>query len=198
MPVLKILTYPDERLRQVSSPVQQFDAAFQRRVDDLEETRLAGPGAVGIAAPQVGWFERVVIVDVSGRRKTRSHGHLILVNPEITEWDGYAVGREGCLSVPDYTGNVIRAEKIHLQALDREGNALSFDMDGFEARAVQHEMDHIDGLLFLDRLVSRRQDLFQRKVYKSTLLRGWPKLLFLLIFIRAGAFLGEGLLHLGP
>ncbi len=166
MPVLEILTYPDERLRQVSSPVEQFDAAFQRRVDDLEETRLAGPGAVGIAAPQVGWFERVVIVDVSGRRKTRSHGRLILVNPEITEWEGHAVGREGCLSVPDYTGNVIRAEKIHLQALDREGNALSFDMDGFEARAVQHEMDHIDGLLFLDRLVSRRQDLFQRKVYK--------------------------------
>jgi len=166
VPVLEILTYPDERLRQVSSPVEQFDAALQRRVDDLEETRLAGPGAVGIAAPQVGWFERVVIVDVSGRRKTRSHGHLILVNPEITEWEGYAVGREGCLSVPDYTGNVIRAEKIHLQALDREGNALSFDMDGFEARAVQHEVDHIDGLLFLDRLVSRRQDLFQRKVYK--------------------------------
>lgn len=166
MAVLEILTYPDERLRQVSDPVEQFDATFQRRVDDLEETRLAGPGAVGIAAPQVGWFQRVVIVDVSGRKKTRNHGHLILVNPEITEWDGYAVGREGCLSVPDYTGNVIRAEKIHLSALDREGNALSFDMDGFEARAVQHEMDHIDGLLFLDRLVSRRQDLFQRKVYK--------------------------------
>jgi peptide deformylase len=164
--VLEILTYPDERLRQVSGPVENFDAAFQGRVDDLEETRLAGPGAVGIAAPQVGWFERVVIVDVSGRKKTRSHGHLILVNPEITEWDGYAVGREGCLSVPDYTGNVIRAEKIHLQALDRDGNSLSFDMDGFEARAVQHEMDHIDGLLFLDRLVSRRQDLFQRKIYK--------------------------------
>ena len=166
MAVLQILTYPDERLRQVSSPVECFDAAFQKCVDDLEETRLSGPGAVGIAAPQVGWFERVVIVDVSGRKKTRSHGHLILVNPEITEWDGYAVGREGCLSVPDYTGNVIRAEKIRLRALDREGNALSFDMEGFEARAVQHEMDHIDGLLFLDRLVSRRQDLFQRKVYK--------------------------------
>jgi peptide deformylase len=164
--VLEILTYPDERLRQVSNPVEEFDAAFQSRVDDLEETRLAGPGAVGIAAPQVNWFERVVIVDVSGRRKTRSHGHLILVNPEITEWEGYAVGREGCLSVPDYTGDVIRAERIHLQALDRQGNPLSFDMEGFEARAVQHEMDHIDGLLFLDRLVSRRQDLFQRKVYK--------------------------------
>lgn len=166
MAVLGILTYPDERLRQVSTPVERFDDAFQRRVDELEETRLAGPGAVGIAAPQVGWFERVVIVDVSGRKKTRSHGHLILVNPEITEWEGYAVGREGCLSVPDYTGNVIRAEKIHLHALDRDGNALTLDMDGFEARAVQHEMDHIDGLLFLDRLVSRRQDLFQRKVYK--------------------------------
>jgi peptide deformylase len=164
--VLEILTYPDERLRQLSAPVEKFDTAFQRRIDDLEETRLAGPGAVGIAAPQVGWFERVIIVDVSGRKKTGSHGHLILVNPEITEWDGYAVGREGCLSVPDYTGNVIRAEKIHLQALDRHGKPLSFDMDGFEARAVQHEMDHIDGLLFLDRLVSRRQDLFQRKVYK--------------------------------
>lgn len=166
MAVLEILTYPDERLRQVSTPVECFDAVFQRRIDDLEETRLAGPAAVGIAAPQVGWFERVVIVDVSGRKKTASHGHLVLVNPEITAWDGYAVGREGCLSVPDYTGNVIRAEKIHLQALDRDGRLQSFDMVGFEARAVQHEMDHIDGLLFLDRVVSRRQDLFQRKIYK--------------------------------
>jgi peptide deformylase len=164
--VLEILTDPDERLRQVSTPVETFDAQLQRKIDDLEETRLAGPGAVGIAAPQVGWFQRVVIVDVSGRKKTGSHGHLILVNPEITEWEGYKVGREGCLSVPDYTGNVIRAEKIHLEALDRNGNPLTFDMEGFEARAVQHEMDHIDGLLFLDRLVSRRQDLFQRKVYR--------------------------------
>ncbi len=167
MAVLDILTYPDERLRQVSVPVQQFDAALQARIDDLEDTRLAGPGAVGIAAPQVGWFERVLIVDVSARKKTRNHGHLILVNPEITEWDGFAMGREGCLSVPDYTGNVVRAERIQLEALDRHGEPLSFDMDGFEARAIQHEMDHLDGLLFLDRLVSRRQDLFQRKVYKQ-------------------------------
>ena len=101
MAVLEILTYPDERLRQISAPVGVFDAEFKRRVDDLEETRLAGPGAVGIAAPQVDWFERVVIVDVSGRKKTRNHGHLILVNPEITKWEGYKVGREGCLSVPD-------------------------------------------------------------------------------------------------
>jgi peptide deformylase len=164
--VLDILTYPDDRLRQVSEPVERFDAALQARIDDLEETRLAGPGAVGIAAPQVGWLQRVLIIDVSGRRKTKSHGHLILVNPEITEWDGFAIGREGCLSVPDYTGNVVRAERIKLDALDRDGNALHFEMEGFEARAVQHEMDHLDGLLFLDRLVSRRQDLFRRKVYK--------------------------------
>jgi peptide deformylase len=167
MAVLDILVYPDERLRQLSVPVERFDATLQARIDDLEDTRRAGPGAVGIAAPQVGWFERVLIVDVSGRRKTASHGHLILVNPEITDWDGFAVGREGCLSVPDYTGNVIRAERIHLDARDRYGQPLSFDMEGFEARAVQHELDHLDGLLFLDRLVSRRQDLFRRKVYKE-------------------------------
>jgi len=164
--VLDILVYPDERLRQLSGPVTAFDGALQGKIDSLEETRLAGPGAVGIAAPQTGWFERVLIVDVSGRKKTASHGHLILVNPEITEWEGYAMGREGCLSVPDYTGNVVRAEKIHLDGLDRDGNPLSFDMEGFEARAIQHELDHLDGLLFLDRLVSRRQDLFQRKNYK--------------------------------
>jgi len=164
--VLEILIYPDDRLRQGCEPVEQFDAVLQARIDDLEETRLAGPGAVGIAAPQVAWFQRVLIVDVSGRKKTRNHGHLILVNPEISEWDGFAIGREGCLSVPDYTGNVVRAERIRLDAYDREGNALCFEMEGFEARAVQHELDHLDGLLFLDRLVSRRQDLFQRKVYK--------------------------------
>lgn len=167
MAVLEILIHPDERLRQESTPVEAFDASLHQRIADLEETRLAGPGAVGIAAPQVNWFERVVIVDVSGRKKTRNHGYLVLVNPEITHWEGYAVGREGCLSVPDYTGNVIRAEKIHLTAFNPQGDQLEFDMDGFEARAVQHEMDHLDGMLFLDRLVSRRQDLFRRRVYKD-------------------------------
>lgn len=168
MAVLDILTYPDERLKQVSGPVTEFDAALRAFIDDLEETRLAGPGAIGIAAPQVGHFIRVVIVDVSKMKKpVPNHGYMVLVNPEITEWDGYALGREGCLSVPDYTGNVIRAEKIHLEAFDPDGEPLSFDMEGFEARAVQHEMDHLDGLLFLDRLVSRRNDLFRRKVYRK-------------------------------
>ena len=167
MAVLEILAYPDARLKQESVPVTSFDAQLQRFVADLEETRLAGPGAVGIAAPQVGCFQRIVIVDVSKlKRPVANHGHLILVNPEITAWDGYAVGREGCLSVPDYTGNVIRAERIHLIAFDPAGERREFDMEGFEARAVQHEMDHLDGLLFLDRLVSKRNDLFRRKTYK--------------------------------
>lgn len=164
--MLPILTYPDPELKKISDPVERFDSELQDFIQTLEETRLAGPGAVGIAAPQVGRHQCIVIVDVSGRKKTRSHGHLVLVNPEITLWEGLAVGREGCLSVPDYTGNVIRAEKIQLSAYDPTGKKLEFQMDGFEARAVQHEIDHLDGMLFLDRLVSRRHDLFQRKVYK--------------------------------
>ncbi len=167
MAVLEILTYPDLQLKQESVPVEAFDDSLRNFIADLEETRLAGPGAVGIAAPQVGWFQRIVIVDVSKmKRPVPNHGHLILVNPEITSWDGYAVGREGCLSVPDYTGNVIRAERIHLIAFDPTGERREYDMEGFEARAIQHEMDHLDGLLFLDRLVSKRNDLFRRKVFK--------------------------------
>ena len=167
MTVLDILTYPDARLKRESLPVETFDTALRTFVAALEATRLAGPGAVGIAAPQVGRPQRIVIVDVSQmKRPVPNHGHLVLVNPEITAWDGYAVGREGCLSVPDYTGNVIRAERIQLVACDPYGQRLEFAMDGFEARAVQHELDHLDGLLFLDRLVSRRNDLFRRKTYR--------------------------------
>jgi peptide deformylase len=168
MAILEILEYPDERLKQESVPVEDFGDDFQQFVDDLEETRQAGPGAVGIAAPQVGRFQRVVIVDVSKMRKpVPNHGYLVLVNPEITEWEGHEVGREGCLSVPDFTGNVLRANRIHLVAKNRHGETIEFDMEGFEARAVQHEIDHLDGLLFLDRVVSRRTDVFRRKVYKG-------------------------------
>jgi peptide deformylase len=165
MAIRDILRLPDERLKQVSTQVERFDAALHAAIADLEETRLAGPAAVGIAAPQVGWFERVVIVDVSTKKGIANHGHLILINPEIEHWEGFEIGREGCLSVPDYTGNVIRATRIRLLAQDQRGEPLAFEMDGFEARAVQHEIDHLDGLLFIDRVVSRRTDLFQRKVY---------------------------------
>ena len=169
MALLEILKVPDERLKQVSEPVEVFDDAVRSFIDDLEETRLAGPGAVGIAAPQVGRFQRIIIVDVSGTRKpVPNHGYMVLVNPEITHWEGYETGREGCLSVPDYTGNVIRATHLEVKAQDPRGKTLEFRMEGFEARALQHEMDHLEGVLFVDRVVSRRTDLFRRKVYQKT------------------------------
>ncbi len=167
MAILDILTLPDDRLKIPSGPVEIFGRGLAAFIADLEETRLAGPAAVGIAAPQVGRHQRIVIVDVSGRPKVASHGHLVLVNPEIVHWEGFEMGREGCLSVPDYTGNVIRATRIRLQAQDATGAPLEFAMEGFEARAVQHELDHLDGLLFVDRVVSRRTDLYRRKVYRE-------------------------------
>ena len=164
--IKEILTYPDARLKQESQAVEQFDDVLLAMIQDLEDTMADGPGAVGIAAPQIGYTIRAVIVDVSSRKKIKHHGHLILINPEITEWEGLKTGREGCLSVPDFTGNVVRAEKIKLTAYNQFGEVLNFDMEGYEARAVQHEIDHLDGLLFLDRLVSRKNDLFKRKNYQ--------------------------------
>lgn len=163
MALLDIITYPDERLKTGCEPVETFDLALQSFIDHLIETCTQGPGAVGIAAPQVGILQRICIVDATrARRPVDNHGHLVLINPEITSWDGFAVGREGCLSVPDYTGKVIRAEKIELKAQDRFGAPCTFAMTGFEARIAQHEVDHLDGILFLDRLVSRHADLQRR------------------------------------
>ncbi len=127
----------------------------------------AGPRGVGIAAPQVGRFERIVIVDVSCKPNIKQHGRLVLINPEIVSREGSTVGREGCLSVPEYTGNVARAKFITLRAQDEFGRAHEYQMERYEARAVQHEMDHLDGLLLLDRLVSRR-NLFRRQTQEAT------------------------------
>ncbi|WP_322630096.1 peptide deformylase [Halothiobacillus sp.] len=164
MAALDILTYPDERLKTTCDAVDQFDAALREFIEHLQETCSGGPGAVGIAAPQVGDLRRICIVDATrAKRPVDNHGPLVLINPEITAWDGFAVGREGCLSVPDYTGKVIRAERIELKAQDPFGKSLRFTMHGFEARIAQHEVDHLDGILFLDRLVSRHADLQLRK-----------------------------------
>jgi len=162
-----ILTYPDTRLKTCSASVEKFDDSLHQFIRELEETRQAKPGAVGIAAPQVGYFQRIIIIDASQqKRKTENHGHLFLINPQITHREGLVSGREGCLSVPDYTGNVVRAANIELTAFNPGGQPLNFNMNGFEARIVQHEIDHLDGLLFLDRLVSRHSDLFRRKIYQ--------------------------------
>ena len=166
MAVLEIITYPDVRLKQEAEEVKDFDAELKQVVQDLQDTMAAGHGSVGIAATQVGVMQRVVIVDVSEYprlKNAKHHGRLVLINPEILEWQGMKKGREGCMSVPDFTGNVIRAENIVLQAFNQDGELQKYEMEGFEARAVQHEIDHLDGLLFLDRLVSRRNDLFKRK-----------------------------------
>jgi len=163
MAKLEILIYPDKGLKQVSNEVTEFNAELNAFVDDLEETMRMGPGGVGIAAPQVGKLIRVIIVDVSIRSDSENHGKLVLINPEITKWKGMVKGREGCLSVPDFTGNVIRAEKISLKAQELSGVERRYQLQGYEARAVQHEIDHLDGLLFLDRLVSRHHDLRPRK-----------------------------------
>ncbi len=168
MAILEILHYPDPRLKQVSAPVTRFDDELRRFLADLEETMRAAPGCVGLAAPQVNHFERIVIVDVSTRPKIKHNGRLLIVNPEIAARDGEALGREGCLSVPDYTGSVARARWIRLRYRDGDGTEREIECEGYEARAVQHEIDHLDGLLFLDRVVSPREDLFRRKNYKST------------------------------
>lgn len=167
MAILDILRYPDERLKKVAKSVELFDGRLGGFLVDLEETMRAGPGGVGIAAPQVGYFERIIIVDVSSKPKIKHNGSMLMVNPEITEYEGYVKGREGCMSVPDFTGNVFRAETIKVEYLDAQGEMCSIESEGFEARAIQHELDHLEGLLFLDRLVSRRSDLFRRKTYKK-------------------------------
>jgi peptide deformylase len=165
MAVLEVLHYPDERLKQFSQPVTAFDGELARFIGDLDDTMRAFPGCVGLAAAQVNRFQRIAIVDVSTKPKIVHNGRLILINPTVVSAQGSAVGREGCLSVPDYTGNVERAQRIEIDTHDVEGNQRRYICEGYEARAVLHEIDHLDGLLFLDRVVGAR-DLFRRKIYK--------------------------------
>ena len=162
MALLNILIYPDEKLKQVSQPVEEFSEDLKKFIENLEETFRSFPGCVGIAAPQVGRFERIMLVDISHKPKHVNHGFLVLINPEVTFYEGSSLGREGCLSVPDFIGKVERAKSITLKALNQKGEKLELQISGYEARAVQHEIDHLDGKLFLDRLVSRRNGLSKR------------------------------------
>ena len=162
MALLNILVYLDEKLKQVSQPVEEFSEDLKKFIENLEETFRSFPRCVGIAAPQVGRFERIVLVDISHKPKQVNHGFLVLINPEITFHEGSSLGREGCLSVPDFIGKVERAKSITLKALNQKGEKLELQISGYEARAVQHEIDHLDGKLFLDRLVSRRNGLSKR------------------------------------
>ncbi|MBI5483617.1 MAG: peptide deformylase [Deltaproteobacteria bacterium] len=168
MPVQAILKYPHPILKKLSHRVEQIDQNVLGLIQDLVDTMQAGPGSVGVAAPQIGVSMRVCVVDVSGNRHGRdnNHGLLCMINPEITLRGGkIAVMREGCMSVPDYTGDVERATEITVQFSEPDGNRREISASGFEAVAIQHEMDHLDGILFLDRIVSIKTGLFRRKNY---------------------------------
>lgn len=158
----KLITLPDERLRQVAQPVLTFDAKLHDFAKHLEAAMLIGPGGVGIAAPQLGVLQRIIIVDCSlGLHKNKNHGRLIMINPEITSQDGEALGREGCLSVPEWVGTVPRARRIKVSYQDMEGQKHELNTKAFEARVIQHEIDHLDGVLFIDKVVSTK-DLIRR------------------------------------
>jgi peptide deformylase len=134
---------------------------------DLVDTMRASPACVGLAAPQIGVGARAFCIDVSGHPKTRSSaGLVVLLNPVIVAHEGSAVTREGCMSLPDFTGNVRRASAVTIRGTTPEGKEREITADAFEARAAQHEIDHLDGLLFLDRVSSLTADLFPRRRYR--------------------------------
>lgn len=161
MAVRRVLRFPHPVLKQVAA---EADEEAVRRVGaDLVDTMRSFPGCVGIAAPQIGEAVRVVAVDVTGHPKAEeSNGLLVLANPVVVRQEGSEVAREGCLSIPDLTANVRRATRIALEA----GGGLRIESSGFEARCLLHEIDHLDGLLFLDRVASLTGDVFRRKRYR--------------------------------
>ena len=165
MAVCEILIYPDQRLKTVCTLVTPGADDIDTLIQNLVDTMLASGHSVGVAAPQIGELRRVAVVDVSHSKLGRdnNHGLLTMVNPEIISRSGQKIMREGCMSVPEYTGNVTRAEEIVVEFLDRDGSERVINASGFEAVAIQHELDHLDGLLFLDRVSSLKTDVFRRK-----------------------------------
>lgn len=167
MAIQPILRYPHPMLKKLCRQVDRIDQNILDLVQDLIDTMHEGPGSVGVAASQIGVTLRVCVVDVSKNRhgKENNHGLLCMINPEITGRSGLATMREGCMSVPDYTGDVDRATEITLQFCEPDGTVREITASGFEAVAIQHEMDHLDGILFLDRVTSIKTGLFRRKNY---------------------------------
>lgn len=169
MAILPILMFPDPLLKERSAPVEHVTPEVSGVIDDLLDTMRASPGGVGISAPQVGILRRIVAIDVSSSKRgsrEENHGLLVLVNPEILAKGGRQIVREGCMSIPDYTANIERAQWVLVDAVDREGKQVILESVGLEAVAIQHEVDHLDGILFLDRVSSIKTDLFRRKKYR--------------------------------
>jgi peptide deformylase len=164
MAKLTILEFPDPRLRTVARPVDpaRIDAAFGRLIDDMFETMYDAPG-IGLAASQVDVHQRFMVIDVSESKDAP----LVFINPEILTREGVETCQEGCLSVPGIFADVKRAEKITVRALDRDGRPFELAADGLLAVCIQHEMDHLDGKLFVDYLSPLKRDMVRRKLAKQ-------------------------------
>jgi peptide deformylase len=162
MAKLPILTFPNPRLRNKAQPVREVDAAVRRLVDDMFETMYAAPG-IGLAAIQVDVPLRVVVIDISEKHDSP----LCLINPEILERQGDEQMEEGCLSVPGFFETVSRAERVRVRALDRDGRPFEIDTDGLLAVCIQHEIDHLDGKLFVDYISSLKRQRIRRRLEKE-------------------------------
>jgi peptide deformylase len=167
MALLNILEFPDPRLRTRAAPVTEFDASLSQLVDDMLETMYAAPG-IGLAATQVDVHRAVIVIDVSDTHDQPQ----VLINPRIIAREGVAQSEEGCLSVPEVYEPVERAARVRVQAQDRHGIRYERELDGLLAVCVQHEMDHLEGKLFVDYLSSLKRDRIRRKLVKEQRERG--------------------------
>ncbi|HKA32572.1 MAG TPA: peptide deformylase [Candidatus Binatia bacterium] len=167
MALLEILKYPDPLLKQVAKPVTSVTAATVRLIEDMVETMYAAPG-VGLAAPQVGVSKRIIVLDIDHDNPGKNL--LKLINPEIRRSEGEVLWEEGCLSVLDFTVEIKRAARVELKALDEKEKEISLDAEGLLAVALQHEIDHLNGKLILDRVSRLKRDLYARRLKK--MLRG--------------------------
>lgn len=162
MALLDILTFPDARLRRTAEPVAQVDDSTRQLVDDMIETMYAAPG-IGLAAIQVNVPKRVVVIDLSDDHSQP----LCLINPELIECEGDEEMDEGCLSVPGFFETVKRAERVRVRALNRDGEPFELETDGLLAVCIQHEIDHLDGRLFVDHISSLKRQRIRKKLEKE-------------------------------
>ena len=166
MALREVLQFPDKRLKQMSKPVGKITDEIRELVHDMCDVMYDEPG-VGLAAPQVGELIRLIVIDTEWTEDGTDKNALILVNPEIVERDGSLTWAEGCLSVPDFTTDVERAEFVKLRATDLEGQAVEIDAQGLQAVCFQHEIDHLDGILFIDRISRLKREMYVRKRKKQ-------------------------------
>ncbi|MBI4681893.1 MAG: peptide deformylase [Nitrospirae bacterium] len=160
MAIREIKKYPEKILRTKTEPVNEFNSELQKLVDDMIETMYAAPG-VGLAANQVGILKQVAVIDVGSSEGKSSL--IVLINPEIINEEGENNSEEGCLSIPDYTTIVKRAERVKVKGLDRDGKPIEIDADGLLAKALQHELDHLNGLLLIDRIGRIKKEFFKKR-----------------------------------